>query len=1221
MTTRNRIVCDKCSKRIPKNYPRLKCSLCDEIKHLKCHMLTKSEAVNMINTHYDWICTDCISDILPINLCVKPATPRNLTNNYKTRCNSCKGWSYSPNNVRLCTWCGSNVHAKCFKGTLGCISCCESMIPGYHSTYYDIYNDYNRLNNITYNPYVRNQRCNLIGDAMTNEEHHNSMWSEISTFLTRCQYKQQKHVQMSTSSQLKTFSMNIRSLFNNIYQLREDIETYNKYDVLCFNETNCALNKLPNGLNDITLDGFHEPILQDPIRSSGRGGGLVIYVHKRVVDSDKIERFNPNPDPLNTCGEFQFIKLHQCKGFNRTKIIGNIYRSPSRKPETFLDTLKKILQNLGRHSRKHMTLHGDFNMDLIKHDSNLACQNLIDDMSNYGFVQIVSRPTRITDHSATLIDHIYTNNLEDTVSCNVLTTDISDHLAIVTTINLDNTSSSPYRTAVLNNHDHTQLETRQFNEANNQKFRELICYENWESVFESTTDANSQFENFSTVYNTHYNTAYPMRNQRQRRPNERVNPKPWILPWLENAIARKDRAYHDFIKEPIEANRVRHDKLKKFCKKHVDKAKKKYHEKFFDQHKDNSKKQWQMINSLLNRKSSKSSTLKLTGDDGSIISSPVAVAEKFNDYFSNIAPKIKAEISSRTTFDPGGMRATLPNSPANSIYIQPVNATEVHDIIEKFKNKATLDTRIEPLKIANSCENFTTTLAEVVNSSFDQGQFPDALKIAKVVPIHKGGTKHEVSNYRPISLLSSFSKVYEKLMHNRVIKFLDTHNLLCENQYGFRPGRSCEHALLNAKNVILDTLSKKQIALLLLIDFSKAFDLVDHSILLHKLENYGIRGTALNWFKSYLSNRQQFVTINTYESTPKSMTYGVPQGSILGPLLFIIYINDLPQICELAKFIMYADDANIILTGNSLDEVYDQLNILTAALVKWVDNNGLALNLKKTNYMIFTRQRNINYRETVISGVKIERKSEARFLGVIIDENLTWSQHISAIKMKMARYTGLMYKLKAVLPLKARLQIYHSFVQSHLNYCSLVWGFASKSSIGSLFSKQKMGLRAVIPGFVNYWYKDGTPPAHTKSSFITHKILTVHNIIVKNALIYMHKLKNMPQLLPTSIKNMIPPHAPLFAIDLESDSTKQWSEAYSQIPYKNSVFYKGPLLAISQANIKATSLPSLFNLNIYKRSIKSLLIEQQSEGPIDEWPCFMLHSIAGLRKSKRKYTQ
>ena len=164
-------------------------------------------------------------------------------NKVKIKCSSCSGWCYSLRNIRTCSWCQSNVHVKCFKDNLGCTSCCESIIPGFHATYYEIYDDYNKLNSDIFNPYDQNSRFNLIGDAMTNEEHQDSTWSNISSFLTSCQYKQQRNVKKSTCSQLKTFSMNIRSLTKNIDQLRDDIETYDKYDILCFNETNCTLGK------------------------------------------------------------------------------------------------------------------------------------------------------------------------------------------------------------------------------------------------------------------------------------------------------------------------------------------------------------------------------------------------------------------------------------------------------------------------------------------------------------------------------------------------------------------------------------------------------------------------------------------------------------------------------------------------------------------------------------------------------------------------------------------------------------------------------------------------------------------------------------------------------------------------------------------------------------------------------------------------------------------
>ena len=402
----------------------------------------------------------------------------------------------------------------------------------------------------------------------------------------------------------------------------------------------------------------------------------------------------------------------------------------------------------------------------------------------------------------------------------------------------------------------------------------------------------------------------------------------------------------------------------------------------------------------------------------------------------------------------------LKNSVPNSIYLDTVDAGEIHAIINNFELKATLDTKISALKIANESFNFTTALTNVINKSFSQGVFPDQMKIARMIPIHKDGPKNNVANYRPISLLNSLSKVYEKLMYNRLISFLESNNSLFDMQYGFRSGRSCEQALLNAQNTLLNSLTNRQISLLLLIDFSKAFDMVDHSILLKKLDHYGIRGVALKWMESYLCNRQQFVTVNGSDSKMESIKYGVPQGSILGPLLFIIYINDIPEIAKYAQFILYADDANIILTANTIEEINDLLLKLTDNLLKWVNYNGLALNLKKTHYMIFSRtNRQIDLpKQLVISNIPIYRKQESRFLGVIIDESLNWSRHIKTVVSKMSRYIGVMYKIKKFLPLSARLQVYRSFVQSHINYCSLVWGFSCRSNIEALFSRQKKGM-------------------------------------------------------------------------------------------------------------------------------------------------------------------
>ena len=358
------------------------------------------------------------------------------------------------------------------------------------------------------------------------------------------------------------------------------------------------------------------------------------------------------------------------------------------------------------------------------------------------------------------------------------------------------------------------------------------------------------------------------------------------------------------------------------------------------------------------------------------------------------------------------------------------------------------------------------------------------------------------------------------------------------------------------------------------------------------------------------------MTIDGIDSGVNHMKYGVPQGSILGLLLFIIYINDIPQISNIAKFILYTDDANIIISGSNIAETNQRLNDLCNKLVEWLDANGLALNLKKTNYMIFSRQ--ISEKKLpsplIILGKKIEHAHEARFLGVIVDENLTWAKHISTLRSKMARYICVMYKLKRILPLKIRIKIYHSFVQSHINYCSLVWGFCAKSHIDTIFRAQKKGMRAVIPGYIQYKYKDGVTAGHTKSFFNDFGILTVHGVIVVNALIFVHKIRHFPLSLPQSVRETIAHDAPLPAAT--HDTNQEWLSNYNNHVYRNSLFFKGPLLSITSEFSENVTLASLFNLDIYKKDVKKLLLTIQARGN-EEWCAinFPLCNISGLRKA------
>ena len=309
-----------------------------------------------------------------------------------------------------------------------------------------------------------------------------------------------------------------------------------------------------------------------------------------------------------------------------------------------------------------------------------------------------------------------------------------------------------------------------------------------------------------------HNYAYPIKTKLERRKKERQNPKPWILPWLEDACARKHLLYHKYIKEPTLTNKTKYDKMSAFCSKHVDLAKSKFYKNFFEEYNDNSRKQWEMINNLLNRNKKKFSIKKVVDKEGNLINTPSQLAEHFNYYFSNVASSMKSTHNESNGGSRNMHQQFLRHKERKEMKLEEVWPQDVFEIIKSLKNKATLDTKINALKIANTSRKITEILASAINKSFREGIFPHQLKSARVVPIHKGGTKTDVENYRPISLLSSISKIYEKLMHNRTIKFLDKNGSLNDMQYGFRPGRCCEHALLKAQDLILDSLSRQQVS-------------------------------------------------------------------------------------------------------------------------------------------------------------------------------------------------------------------------------------------------------------------------------------------------------------------------------------------------------------------------------------------------------------------------
>ena len=479
------------------------------------------------------------------------------------------------------------------------------------------------------------------------------------------------------------------------------------------------------------------------------------------------------------------------------------------------------------------------------------------------------------------------------------------------------------------------------------------------------------------------------------------------------------------------------------------------------------------------------------------------------------------------------------------------------------------------------------------------GVFPDELKIAKVIPHFKTGNRNPVSNYRPISILPTLSKIFEKLIHKRIYEFLESHNIIYDCQFGFRQKHSTIHAVQTAVTSVIKSLNASNQIMGIFIDFSKAFDIIKHDILFKKLNHYGIRGIALELINSYFCNRKQYVYYdNQCYSDLSKISVGVLQGSVLGPLFFIVYVNDIINCMDSSiKFVMFADDTNIFVSAKISEELYSKANALLNNLRYYIDANYLHINLKKSKYIHFKSCRaRINTYPLIYDNFILEHVKSIKFLGIIISDTLVWDEHIKFIINKLSKMSGSLYKLTRCIPGNMRKMIYFALINSQLIYGITICGSAgSVSTLGGLFSAQKKSIRTLfrVPRINRYC------PGNTKKYFIDNNILTILNLYFSSSLhsTFRALCSGIPKPICDQIKTYISTRTDAFFILPKL----KFSNHQKNQPYISLKIWNSLINMCSTADLLDKSMLIYWKDAKFKKFVKSSLLQVQKFSNLTEW--------------------
>ena len=773
---------------------------------------------------------------------------------------------------------------------------------------------------------------------------------------------QNKYVQLENGKVPNLSNKGIKFGHINIHSLIGKIDEFkmmcnNVYDIICVNETLC--DKTVHD-SELQLHGYN--ILRKDRKRDG--GGVALYINDAFI----FKRRDDLADVNIECIWAEITPPH------RSPILVCAVYNPNGKDAEFSKRLSVMLSNASIGDNEIVVL-GDFNCDFTPNVNSKEVKDLkfVSDM--HQLHQLITLPTRVTSHSKTIIDLFFTSKPELYENSGVIQTAISDHFMIYAI-----RSCKPIKGK------HKTIDYRCYKKFDEEAFLDDLCNVSWKDIekFDNVNDAVDLWQQmFSTIVDKHV----PKKSKRVK-----AKPTPWLNRNITSHMSTRDYLH----RKAIQSNEVSDwDAYKAYRNKvtgMIRRAKENYCKQSVSQCSNDSKKMWKALNEFMPSKASPSPNSIIVEDE--VCNSNDAISNGFNKHFSSVASKLIDTCSSdkcnddnvQTSSNKASTKLLLPN-----ISSEFVSREIDHMSIKKAAGLDDISCKI--LKIAKPA--IVHSLTYLMNMSLNTGVFPHAWKEAKIIPLHKGGDLSDTNNYRPIAILPVISKIIEKAVHKHVYSYMSEHNMISKHQSGFRPFHSTETCLVDMVNNWVHNMNAGTLTGVAFIDLRKAFDTVNHDILLRKINDLGASSVALKWFESYLSGRYQRVYFKGSLSDALPITTGVPQGSILGPLFFIIFIDSMSEVISHGKLSMYADDTTLSVNGTNVRDISDKLTSDLNAIAKWLTNNKLFLNTDKTNVMLIgtgAKLRNIENNEfsVNIDGKELDHVTKAKCLGVVIDNELRW---------------------------------------------------------------------------------------------------------------------------------------------------------------------------------------------------------------------------------------